>query len=281
MMLLELEDSSSSPIWMPASGQLHMNERQIPASELGSGQTYFPFRVKHLGRPEVYTLCAMSQGDREQWCNRIMDAKMTHMVSVRNAGNENFSLRIVDAEALDLTQPPQRTRSWCLPGSPLARALEATHPGNVRSAANTQTVKCATIFYLEGVKMVAEGTDDGLTIFEAGRPRVFGSPRADLKYPRIRQITVLATFNIFLFLSNDTLFAYHLDALCGYVREQSRQERLGPTKLGMEAPIVSQILKKITFFVVASVQGRVLAFCAERRAAETYFKVEQYSHQRH
>src|SRR2546430_418651 len=42
----------------------------------------YPFRIKHLGKAEVFTLYASTAQSRQDWCDKILEAKTRHAASL-------------------------------------------------------------------------------------------------------------------------------------------------------------------------------------------------------
>ena len=76
MSLLFLEDSNEEPIPLTQTTVT----RGVEASPL------FPFRVKHLGKSETYTLYTRSLESKITWCEQIIAAIQAH------ASNEETSI---------------------------------------------------------------------------------------------------------------------------------------------------------------------------------------------
>ncbi len=52
------------------------------ATNDNDAKTMYPFRVKHLGKTEVYTLYAPTAQNRQDWCDKILEAKTRHAASL-------------------------------------------------------------------------------------------------------------------------------------------------------------------------------------------------------
>ena len=136
----------------------------------------YPFRVKHLGQ-DVYTLYAPSAQNRQDWCDKILEAKTKHAASLFAQNAEPFRLRIVADTAFAYDSLSAGPRSIIIKGTPLDRALREVErtfetagprPGPVCRAA----VNCATAFNQPyGKTLVAIGTDYGVYISDMQNPR--------------------------------------------------------------------------------------------------------------
>jgi hypothetical protein len=139
-------------------------------------KTLYPFRVKHLGK-EIYTLYASTLQNREDWCNKIVEARTKHAAALFAQNAEPFKLRVMadSAFAYDGTAATG-PKSIIIKGTPLDRAIRDVErmyantgrPGPVCRA----RVNCATSFIQpSGKQMVAIGTDFGVYISEIDNPR--------------------------------------------------------------------------------------------------------------
>lgn len=137
----------------------------------------YPFRVKHLGKPDVYTLYASSAQSRQDWCDKILEAKTRHAASLFEQNAEPFRLNVMadcafayDAASMTSTRPNVSVK-----GTPLERAIrkmEDTYPTIPRPAPVCRAmVNCATAFSCYNRPMVAIGTDYGVFTAEANNPR--------------------------------------------------------------------------------------------------------------
>jgi len=135
----------------------------------------FPFKVKHLGK-ETYTLYAPSSQNREDWCNKIIEAKTRHANALFAQNAEPFKMTVIADTAFAYDGVPSGQGSIIIKGTPLDRAIrevEAKYvsygrPGPVCRA----RVNCATSFRNpNGKAMVAVGTDYGVYISEENNPR--------------------------------------------------------------------------------------------------------------
>jgi hypothetical protein len=137
----------------------------------------YPFRVKHLGKSEVYTLYAPTAQNRQDWCDKILEAKTRHAASLYQQNAEPFRLRVMadSAFAYDAITSLSQRSVISVKGTPLDRAIRdmeriygaGPRPGSVCRA----QVNCATAFNCFGKAMVAIGTDNGVYIAEESNSR--------------------------------------------------------------------------------------------------------------
>lgn len=137
----------------------------------------YPFRIKHLGRTDVYTLFASSAKVRSEWCEHIVAAKTRHAASLYEQNAEPFSMRVMADSAFaydDTTAASMRDPGAPVRETPLYRAIRdidnkygPMRPGPVCRA----QVNCGTGFTAYGKAMLAIGTDYGVYISEVLNPR--------------------------------------------------------------------------------------------------------------
>lgn len=137
----------------------------------------YPFRVKHLGQSEVYTLYASSAQIRQTWCEKIIEAKTRHAAALYDQKAEPFRLNVMadTAFAYDSAAYMVSRNNVSVQGTPLDRAIrkmENTYPTIPRPAPVCRSaVNCATAFTIYGKSMVAIGTNYGVFTAEANNPR--------------------------------------------------------------------------------------------------------------
>jgi hypothetical protein len=142
----------------------------------------YPFKIKHLGK-ETYTLYAFSAANREDWCNKITEAKTKHAHSLFAQNAEPFKMKVIADTAFQYDSSPTGQRSVIIKGTPLDRAIrevEAMYVSHGRPAPVCRTrVNCATSFIEpSGKAMFAVGTDNGVYITEENNPRAWTRVRA-------------------------------------------------------------------------------------------------------
>jgi hypothetical protein len=151
------------------------NDPRLEPNAKGEKITY-PFRIKHLGKSEVYTLYAPSAQSRQEWCGAIIEAKTRHAASLYAQNAEPFRLRVLADTAFGYDGVASINRSIAIEGTPLDRAIKEAEskydsqarPGPVCRAA----MNCATVFNQPyGRLMCAIGTDFGVYISEYENPR--------------------------------------------------------------------------------------------------------------
>jgi hypothetical protein len=137
----------------------------------------YPFRVKHLGKSEVYTLYAPTAQNRQDWCDKILEAKTRYAASLYEQNAEPFRLRVMadSAFAYDAITGLSRGSVVSVRGTPLDRSIRemeriygaGPRPGPVCRA----QINCATAFNSFGKAMIAVGTDNGVYTSEASNAR--------------------------------------------------------------------------------------------------------------
>jgi hypothetical protein len=146
------------------------------ANAEGDARSMFPFRIKHLGRSEVYTLYAPTAQTRQEWCDKIIMAKEQHAAALFAQNAEPFRLKVLadTAFATDPTQGGGRNTGIPIAGTPLDRAIKDMEReyGHARQSPVCRAqVNCATAFTIYGKSMIAIGTDYGVYISEVNNPR--------------------------------------------------------------------------------------------------------------
>ncbi|OAL43693.1 hypothetical protein IQ07DRAFT_551712 [Pyrenochaeta sp. DS3sAY3a] len=228
----------------------------------------YPFRVKHLGK-ETYTLYSTSATNRAEWCDKLIIAKTRHAAALFAQNAEPFRLRVMAdaAFAYDSAMPSQRAIT--IKGTPLDRSVEEVEKLFVNVGRPVPIcrarVNCATSFNQPyGKHMVAVGTDIGVYVSEFDNPR--GWSKA-IVVPRVTQIAVLEQFSLMLLISDKSLVAYHLDAVCPVsgVAPTSDSSRRAPQKLSGA--------RDIGFFATGTMKDRTLVFYKKRDGISSTFKV--------
>jgi len=137
----------------------------------------YPFRIKHLGRPDVYTLLASTAQIRANWCEHILAAKTEHAASLHKQNAEPFRLRVIADSAFaydDATAASKRDSGVFVRETPLYRAIrevDNTH-GPMRPPPICRAqVNCATTFTAYNKPMIAIGTEYGVFISEVSNSR--------------------------------------------------------------------------------------------------------------
>ncbi|KAL1967735.1 hypothetical protein VTN77DRAFT_2992 [Rasamsonia byssochlamydoides] len=232
----------------------------------------YPFKVKHLGKTGTYTLFAHSIQNRQEWCEKIIEAKTKHAASLFAQNAEPFRLRVLADTAFGYSEPPG-PKMVMIKGTPLDRAIREVEARYVSpdlrpSPICRAAVNCATVFEQPpGRLMCAIGTDYGVYISDYNDPR--GWVRA-LSIVRVTQISALEEFNLLLVIADKSLIAYHLDVVCppsGVPSQTSHHEsaRRAPQKLSGS--------REVGFFAVGHMKDRTLVFYKKRDGISSTFKV--------
>lgn len=149
----------------------------VPSTSLDSNdKILYPFRIKHLGRAGTYTLYASSAQNRQDWCERIIEAKTKHAAALLSQNAEPFRLRVLADTAFAYSDHSTGSKSIMIKGTPLDRAVKEVdqqYPDKSRPLPVCRTsVHCATVFQQPAGRMkCAVGTDYGVYISEYNDPR--------------------------------------------------------------------------------------------------------------
>lgn len=150
-----------------------------PVTDLSSpkdDKIMYPFRVKHLGK-ETYTLFAPTLANRDEWCDKIIEAKRRHAESLHRQNAEPFRLRVIADTAFAYEQGVAGQRPPTVKGTPLDRAIEEVERQFVNAGRPSPVcrakVNCATSFSqpYPAKPMIAVGTDFGVYVSEVDNPR--------------------------------------------------------------------------------------------------------------
>jgi hypothetical protein len=157
-----------------ASGKSFVGSTVLESSK--DDKILYPFKVKHLGKTGVYTLFAPSMQNRQEWCEKIIEAKTKHAASLFAQNAEPFRLRVLADAAFAYSEPPG-SKTVMITGTPLDRAIKEVEGkyANASSRPNPvcrAVVNCATVFQQPpGRLMCAVGTDYGVYMSEYNDPR--------------------------------------------------------------------------------------------------------------
>ncbi|KAI9822184.1 MAG: hypothetical protein M1826_000538 [Phylliscum demangeonii] len=256
----------------PGAGKSSVSNTALDGSR--DEKTLFPFRIKHLGH-DVYTLYASSAQSRQDWCDKILEAKTKHAAALFAQNAEPFRLRVIADTAFgyDASGGGGGARgTTVVRGTPLDRAVRQAEqafegagvgprPGPICRAA----VNCATTFLQPyGKVMVAVGTDFGVFIAEADNPRGW---RKAIATSRVTQIAVLEEFSLLLLIAERSLVAYHLDVVCPVSGQAPRNDSLtrAPQKLSGN--------REVGFFATGRMKDRTLVFYKKGGGMSSTFKV--------
>ena len=273
-------------------GSSSTNPSLVPITTIDSNakddKIMFPFRIKHLGRSEVYTLFAPSAANRQEWCDCIIAAKTKHAEQLHSQNSEPFRLRVLADTAFGYEGLSYPSKRIAIKGTPLDRAIEESekkYAGQGRPAPVCRAqVNCATVFNQPyGRLMCAIGTDYGVYISEYQNSRGWMRVRVvwlklnsddtyteqAIQMPRVTQIAVLEEFNLFLMISDKVLIAYHLDVICppsgNAAPQNDASSRRAPQKLSGS--------RDVGFFVTGRMKDRALVFYKKKDGINSTFKV--------
>ncbi|KAF9736490.1 hypothetical protein PMIN06_006585 [Paraphaeosphaeria minitans] len=228
----------------------------------------YPFRIKHLGK-ETYTLFAPTAQNRAEWCDKLIIAKTNHAAALFSQNAEPFRLRVMADAAFAYESAMPSQKSIAIKGTPLDRSIDEVEKLFSNSGRPVPIcrarVNCATAFNQPyGKHMVAVGTDIGVYISEYDNPR--GWTKA-IQIPKVTQIAVLEQFSLMLLISDKSLVAYHLDAVCPVsgVPPSNDSTRRAPQKLSGA--------RDIGFFATGVMKDRTLVFYKKRESLSSTFKV--------
>ena len=145
------------------------------ALESPNEKILYPFQIRHLGQPHVYVLYAPTAQNRQEWCDKIVEAKTKHAASLLAQNAEPFRLRILADAAFGNDTLSGSPKSSAIRGTPLDRAIrevEALFQGPRPTPVCRAQVHCAVAFNQPyGKPMVAVGTDYGVYLTEYSNPR--------------------------------------------------------------------------------------------------------------
>ncbi|KLJ05648.1 hypothetical protein EMPG_09358 [Blastomyces silverae] len=248
------------------------NKTLVPVAVLENprdDKILYPFRIKHLGQPDVYTLYAPTAQSRQEWCEKIIEAKIKHAKSLHAQNAEPFKLRVLSDSAFAYPEHAVAPKTALITGTPLDRAIrevEARYEGSLSRPLPVcrASVNCATVFQQpQGRLMCAVGTDYGVYISEYDNPR--GWTKA-IPTTRVTQIAVFEEFNLFLLIADKSLIAHHLDVVCppSGVPTQSDSQRRAPQKLSGN--------REVGFFVAGRMKDRALVIYKKRDGITSTFK---------
>ncbi|KAF4952627.1 hypothetical protein F66182_18438, partial [Fusarium sp. NRRL 66182] len=232
----------------------------------------YPFKVKHLGKSPTYTLFAPSAQNRQEWCQKIIEAKTRHAASLFAQNAEPFRLRVLADAAFTYGEAPG-TKTVMIKGTPLDRAIrevEAKYAsvGIRPNPVCRAMVNCATVFQQPGGQLIcAIGTDFGVFMSRYDDPRGW---QRTITISRVTQISVFEDFNLLLLIADKSLIAYHLDVVCptsGTPSQTSQHDsaRRAPQKISGN--------REVGFFSVGRMKDRALVFYKKRDGISSTFKV--------
>jgi hypothetical protein len=227
-------------------------------------KTMYPFKIRHLGR-ETYTLYAQSSQSREDWCNKIIEAKTKHAHALFAQNAEPFKLKVIADTAFAYDGAASAQAGIAIKGTPLDRAVQevtALYANYGRPAPVCRArVNCATSFLAGSKEMVAVGTDYGVYIAQTGDPRGW---QKVIPNQKVTQIAVIEDFQLFILISDKSLMAYHLDVVCppNGVTPSNDSTRAAPHKISGN--------KDVGFFSIARMKDRTLLFYKKGSVSSTF-----------
>ena len=137
----------------------------------------YPFKIKHLGKSGTYTLYAFSAQNRQDWCDKIKEAKTRHAAALFAQNAEPFRLRVLADTAFAHSDHSPGSKGVTIKGTPLDRAIKDVDrqfpsKGSRPLPVCRTRVNCATVFQQPpGRVRCAIGTDFGVYISEHSDPR--------------------------------------------------------------------------------------------------------------
>ncbi|KAL9634722.1 MAG: hypothetical protein Q9204_002879 [Flavoplaca sp. TL-2023a] len=244
----------------------------------------FPFRIRHLGKTEIYTLYAASAQNRQEWCEKIIEAKTRHAASLYKQNAEPFRLRVLADTAFAYDAMSGVPKSIVIEGTPLDRAIreaEDRFAGQKRpNPVCRASVNCATNFHQPyGNPMIAIGTDYGVYITQRDNPR--GWFRA-ITISRVTQIAVLEEFCLLVLIAEKSLIAYHLDSVCPVSaatantptsHNNNNSNHITPSAQQPRPPQKLSGARDVSFFATGRMKDRTLVFYKKREGVSSIFKV--------
>jgi hypothetical protein len=244
----------------------------------------YPFSVTHLSSSgDTYTLYAESSTARQQWVDRIMEAKNERAATTSTT--EPFQVNIV-AESV-FGNPMSFEQLQVIPPtlvdfSTMNRALTAlrAEPFGSRTLGRAITlsrINCAKLFIAPEntdyahQRLVAVGTDDGVYIGHT--PEQSGLCTQWTKVLSLKESTqmdVLEEFGVFLVLANKELIAYALNSIIPQLPALA-----GATQ---PPPIAKQPQRlsgssSVGFFATGKLKDRMLVLYKKKSGVNAVFKV--------
>ncbi|GLA75639.1 hypothetical protein AtubIFM55763_006920 [Aspergillus tubingensis] len=257
-----------------SSGNSNGGRALVPATVLESSKDdkiLYPFKVKHLGKAGTYTLYAFSAQNRQDWCDKITEAKTKHAAALFAQNAEPFRLRVLADTAFGTSDNSYIPTGVIIDGTPLDRAIkdvEERYHGSPRPAPVCRTgVHCATVFQQPPGRMrCAIGTDYGVYVSDYNDPR--GWTRV-IPIVRVTQIAVFEEFNVFLLIADKSLIAYHLDVVC----PPSGVAAQATTDSSRRAPQKLSGSREVGFFAAGHMKDRTLVMYKKRDGLSSTFKI--------
>jgi hypothetical protein len=236
-----------------------LNDLSHPENAEDTGEHSYPFRIRHLGKPEAKVLFAKTENERKEWHANIIWAKASYATFLQSQNAEVFSVSLVCHGAVQSRDNVPPNSYFKIQGTSLGR--EAGDSGSNLSFLGKAT--CATSLELDDMRWTIVGTSQGFHIFTAEFPPriLFATP-----LPNVKQICTIPEFNMLVILASTTLYIYKLDEICD-------------SRRGAEDGAVSRMehvkREEIQAFVAGNVLGRIMIFCTKAEKSRTLVKVCQ------
>ncbi|KAH7149103.1 CNH domain-containing protein [Dactylonectria estremocensis] len=225
-----------------------------------AGEHIYKFKIKHLGH-RTYTLGTFSAKERDEWVNKIIQAKVKHAEVLYSQRSEPFRLRVLSDFIAGRGSPD----SVLIRGTPLSRALQ--EPQGLSNMVHPLPdpgvqINCSTDFTVSGKHVFVIGTDSGVRVFYDLNPRV---DKIVLEIPRVTQIAVLEELSICVLITDKTLVYCPLQEIVNELMSLS----------GDKKPQITQhrVSKDVTYFATAKMKDRMLLFYKRKELLRTSFKV--------
>lgn len=213
----------------------------------------FPFRVKHLGKSEVYVLFASSEKERKEWCENIIWAKAAYATFLHSQNAEVFSVSLVAHSTSRTEGFVQPNKYFKIQGTSLSRAAGQSESALKISGKAT----CATSLELDGTRWTIVGTNVAFHVFTAEHPpRFFFST----SLPHVEQLCAIPKFNLLVVLASNVLYTYELDSLLNYFLSENRKA---------SSPGTQKYREGVDSFVAGNVLGKTQLFCLQKEPSQT------------
>ena len=261
-----------------SSGNSSRNTPGQTTIDASNDKIMYPFRIKHLGKLETYVLYAPSASNRQDWCDKIIEAKTRHASSLYAQNAEPFRLRVLADTAFNYDSTHIAPQSVVIKGTPLDRSIEECDKSFYGTGPRADPicralVNCSTSFSApHGPRMMAVGTDFGVFLSEYSNPRGW-SKCAAITVNNVTQIEAMEEFSLFLVLADKSLIAYNLESVVpSGGGPASADARKAPQKLSGN--------RDVGFFAVGRQKERTLIFYKKKEGINSTFKVLEPVYQR-
>nr|XP_019015157.1 uncharacterized protein I206_01245 [Kwoniella pini CBS 10737]OCF53938.1 hypothetical protein I206_01245 [Kwoniella pini CBS 10737] len=207
-------------------------------------RTVYPFSISFIGQGQLggaYTLWADSSSARDEWKKQLLHAKV-------------LRLEVNDAGKVFEMIPLSENTFYMAPNYAVPKDKEDQFTGRVT---------CSCPFTTSDRRnLVAVGCQDGVWIGVRGEA---SSLRKVLHVKKVTNIAVLEEFGMFLVLSDNNLFAYHLEALVPSGNSRN-QWKTAPERVTMPR-------EEISYFTVGRLDGRTLVVTMKKDTTTSTFKI--------